>query len=212
MDAYVYLKQVTEDSLDKLVEMLGEDRTLSDEDREEGAIRAVGLLTGADDAVIFVEAARIEGIQRLVLQRIRKQAGVPLTETYLALDAPGECEKGPPCPPNPEQPPPQPGDPPPLECPDAPKRRAPLDFHSVIKVKAKHGLVREAFWDLFCKLPGNPIGPGLQGEARTTGYWDMLVEVGAYTPDKLSDFIERVKRNEYVADTEPAGMTLLGWS
>ena len=206
MDAYVYLRQVSPASLHVLVDMLRADRTLSDEERAKGAIRAVGQVTGEYDAVAFVEAETIEGILG-VQQRIRSQTGVPFTETALALAPPSEIQ--PPCRPNPEQPPPQPGDPPPLTGPEAPKRRQPLNFDMLINVKAKPGLADKVFRDFFCKLPGNPIGPGLQGEARTTGRWDMKVEVAADTYERLCDFIDRVMNDPDVAETEVEGMVLL---
>jgi DNA-binding Lrp family transcriptional regulator len=204
MDSYVYLRQVSPESLQKLVEMLGEDKGLTDEDRAGGAIRALGVLTGEYDAVVFVEAGDLEGIERVVLERIRGDAGVAMTETYLALEVPPEISGG-------AAPPPSGG----LHkvVPDAPKRRMPaMAFEATINVKAEPGQAEWVFWDLFHNLPGNPVGPGLQGEALTTGPWDILVELGADTYQDLSNFILRVKRWTHVVNTAPAGVTLLGGS
>src|SRR5436853_577441 len=85
MDAYVYLKQVSPASLQRLLELLGVDRA-------RGAIRALGVLTGEYDAIAFVEAERLEGIRRVVRDVIRCEAGILRTKTSVARITPARSE------------------------------------------------------------------------------------------------------------------------
>ena len=198
MDAYVYLKGLSAASLETIVDALRTDLALSDEERAKGGIRAVASVTGEYDAVLFVEGDTIEALGRVVLTRLRGTAGVPLTETYIALDVPPPTD--PHCSPAAGG----------AAVPDAPKRRTPaLAFEALMNVKTEAGWAEWVYWDLFCNLPGNPVGPGLQGERLTTGYWDILVELGANTATDLAAFILQVKRWPHVVDTAPAAMSLL---
>ncbi len=202
MDSYVYLRGVGTGALEKLLGMHLEDRDKLGEDREEGVIRAVAVTTGEYDAVVFVEAGDLDRIQRVVLDRIRQQAGALGTETYIALEAPPEIS-GAAAAPSPEGAL--------LLMPDAPKRRYPmLAFDALINVKTVAGQAVAVFWDLFHKLPGNPSGPGLQGEALTTGPWDILVELGANTHTDLSRFILAVRGWPAVIDSSAAEATITG--
>src|SRR6266705_1674400 len=164
MDSHVYLRGVGTGALEKLLGIHLEDQDKLGEDREEGVIRAVAVTTGEYDAVVFVEAGDLDRIQRVVLDRIRQQAGALGTETYIALEAPPEIS----------------------------------------------GAAVAVFWDLFHKLPGNPSGPGLQGEALTTGPWDILVELGANTHTDLSRFILAVRGWPAVIDSSAAEATITG--
>jgi hypothetical protein len=180
--------------------MQHEDQDKLGEGRAQGVIRAVAITTGEYDAVVFVEAGDLDRIQRVVLDRVRQQAGATATETYIALEAPPEISgaaaaSGGPL----------------LLVPDAPKRRYPLlAFDALINVKADTGQAVAVFWDLFHRLPGNPSGPGLQGEALTTGPWDILVELGANTHADLSRFILTVRGWPGVIDSSAAEATITG--
>jgi hypothetical protein len=203
MDSYVYLRNVDPSALEKLLGMVLEDGEKSDQDREQGVIRALALTTGEYDAVAFVEAGSLERIQGVVLERIRRQAGASSTETYIALEAPPIVAGG--------AGPDTGGGAPPKSAPDAPKRRLPLLPHdALINLKAETGQAVHVFWDLFGNLPGNPTGPGLQGEALTTGPWDILVELGANTHEDLSRFITAVRGWQHVVDSSAAEVTITG--
>ena len=204
MDAYIYLQGMSADSMMTLLSALREDVKLSDDDRAKGSIRAVGSITGEYDAIVFAESDSLEGLQRVVLERLRGNAAVPVTETYLALDVP------PPTEPHCSPPAAQPGQPPPKSVPDAPKRRLPsLPFDALINLSCEPGWAQWVYWDLFCNLPGNPVGPGLQGERLTTGPWDILVELGANTAEALAGYIVQVRGWSRVIGSSAAAMTLL---
>src|SRR6266571_1307397 len=53
MDAYVYVKGMTQTSLDELIAAQRTDLDLSDEERAEGSIRNVATVTGEYDGVVF---------------------------------------------------------------------------------------------------------------------------------------------------------------
>jgi hypothetical protein len=197
VDAYIYLQGMSAESMTALLSALREDVVLSDEDRAKGAIRAVGSITGEYDAIVFAEGDSLEALQRVALQRLRGGAAIPVTETYLALEVSSTSS---PCTPGPGQ----------KAAPDAPKRRTPpLAFGALVNLQVETGWARWVYWDLFCHLPGNPVGPGLQGEALTTGPWDLLVEVGANTLADLSGFVADVRGWAHVIGSSAAAMTLL---
>src|SRR5207244_12857118 len=108
-DAYICLQRMSADSMLTRLSALREDVELSDDDRAKGSIRAVGSLTGEYDAIVFAESDSLEGLQRVVLERLRGNAAVPVTETYLALEVP------PPTAPHCSPPAAQPGQPPPQQ-------------------------------------------------------------------------------------------------
>jgi hypothetical protein len=78
----------------------------------------------------------------------------------------------------------------------------------LMNVKAEAGWALWLYWDLFCNLPGNPSGPGLQGIRLTTGPWDLLVELGANTSADLAGYILQVKSWPHVVGTASAAMSL----
>ncbi len=204
MDAYIYLQGVSADSMRFLLSALRSELAMSDEDKTAGSIRAVGSITGEYDAIVFAEGDSLEGLQRVVLERLRGDVSVPVTETYLALDVP------PPAEPHCSPPAAQPGQPTPKALPDAPKRRMPaLPFGAVVNLSCEPGWAQWVYWDLFCNLPGNPVGPGLQGERLTTGSWDILVELGANTAPDLAAFVVQVRGWAHVLASSAAAMTLL---
>jgi len=203
MDAYIYLQGMSEASMETLLKRLRDDLALSDEDRAKGSVRAVGSLTGEYDAIVFAQSDSLEGLQRIALKDLRGDAAIPVTETYVALDVPPPAE--PHCTPTSK-----PGDPPPKPVPDAPKRRTPqLDFDTLVNLQVEPGWARWVYWDLFCHMSGNPTGPGLQGEALTTGPWDLLVEVGANTAPALAGFVADARGWAHVQTSSAAAMTLL---
>lgn len=197
MDAYIYLQGMSASSMETLLSALREDLELSDEDKANGSIRAVGSITGEYDAIVFAEGDTLESLQKVVLERLRGSVAVPVTETYLALEISGSSA---PCSP-----------PPPAKAvPDAPKRRNPmLAYDALINLSCEPGWAQWVYWSLFCTLPGNPVGPGLQGEALTTGPWDILVELGANTAADLASFVVQVRGWPHVIGSSAAAMTLL---
>lgn len=196
MDAYIYLQGMSASSMETLLSALRDDLELSDDDKAAGSIRAVGSITGEYDAVVFAQGDTLEGLQRVVLERLRGTVAVPVTETYIALEV---SDSSAPCalPPGGKA------------MPDAPKRRSPLPADGLVNLLCEPGWASWVYWDLFCTLPGNPSGPGLQGERLTTGPWDILVELGANTTTDLANFIVQVRGWPHVIGSSAAVMTLL---
>ena len=82
MDAYVFLRDVSEATIRVLADLANEG-----EGDGEARIRAVAVLTGEYDAVAFVEAGSIAQLQRLVIDQIRNQAGAAFSRHLDLLSA-----------------------------------------------------------------------------------------------------------------------------
>jgi DNA-binding Lrp family transcriptional regulator len=175
MDAYVFLREVSEATLQVLGNMVAED-----EGKDTGKIRAVATTTGEYDAVCFVEWESVKELQEIVLDRIRNKAGAVFTDTAVAVEVPQPIQGA-------------------LVVPNAPKRRMVMMQEALVLVKTDVGHTLEAFSAFADKNTGLH---GLLGESVITGEYDILVELGAASYSQLSSDLLAVGTYDHVASTE----------
>jgi len=166
MDAYVFLRDVSEATLQVLGIMVAED-----EDKDTGKIRAVATTTGEYDAVCFVEGQSVKELQEIVLDRIRNKAGAVFTETAVAVEVPQPIQGA-------------------LVVPNAPKRTLVMMQEALVLVKTDVGHTVDAFWAFADRDTGLT---GLLGQAVITGEYDILVELGAESYSQLSEILLSVE-------------------
>jgi uncharacterized protein with GYD domain len=175
VDAYVFLRDVSQATLQVLGSMVAEDQ-----DKETGRIRAVATTTGEYDAVCFIEGESMAELQRIVLDRIRNQAGAVFTETSVAIEVPPPIEGA-------------------LVVPNAPKRRLVMMQEALVLVKTDVGHTVDVYWAFTDADTGLR---GFLGQAVITGEYDIVVEVGAENYSQLSEILLSVGTFEHVVSTE----------